>query len=764
MKRFLNWLLDYSWISLIVILVISVFAFYWMKENTQMETDLDEYMPKNHPAFIYSDEAEDIFNIKDGIIIAIENKDGIYNANTLKKVKDLTKELQKLTEIEKDDVTSLYTADNIIGTEDGLDVKAFYKKVPKSGDDIAELAQNVRSNEMINQRLVSKDETVTVIIASIHDDVFSQEFYQKILEVSHSYEDSNHKLYVAGTPIVEGTLAFLAPKDMQKMVPIVIVVILIVLFLLLRSIKGTLLTFFVVIISTLWTFGLMAILNIPVYSVSTMIPVMLIAIGVADGIHLFNHLQLYISHHPGINKKDAIKEMISSMASPVIMTSVTTAVGFVSLLTSQVYPIKYFGLFTAFGVMAAMVFSLIFIPAGLMIFGLPKAAKKITKSKESGNNFAYRIAAYLLKHKMISIFASIIIVILSVIGMQKIWINSSFLDKFEKDSEIVITDTFINEKFGGTSNINLILESNKKDQFKDPETLRLVDLLQKNIEDSLDVIGDSFSLADYLRRMNKVMNADREEYNIIADSKDLNAQYLLLYEMSGDPDNLWKVVNYDYSKLNVNIQLKSDDSKSIRSAIKVIEQYEDRFKELGVDVNYAGSGYKALVFTDLILKGQISSLILSLIIVIVLLTVMFRKLIVGLAASIPLILTALISFGLMGALDIPLSTTTALLSSIAIGIGIDYAVHFVEQYKTNAQKGLTPLKTAQYTMYHSGRAISFNAIVVIAGFLVLLFSVFPPNRELGALISLNMFTSFLGTLTILLVILNFSKVFFKQKK
>ena len=202
MKRFLNWLLDYSWISLIVILVISVFAFYWMKENTQMETDLDEYMPKNHPAFIYSDEAEDIFNIKDGIIIAIENKDGIYNANTLKKVKDLTKELQKLPEIEKDDVTSLYTADNIIGTEDGLDVKAFYKKVPKSGDDIAELAQNVRSNEMINQRLVSKDETVTVIIASIHDDVFSQEFYQKILEVSHSYEDSNHKLYVAGTPIV----------------------------------------------------------------------------------------------------------------------------------------------------------------------------------------------------------------------------------------------------------------------------------------------------------------------------------------------------------------------------------------------------------------------------------------------------------------------------------------------------------------------------------------------------------------------------------
>lgn len=764
MKRILNWLLNYSWLSMILIVLISVFAFYWMKTNTTMETDLDEYMPKNHPAFIYSDEAEDIFNIKDGIIIAIENKEGVYNSNTLKKVKDLTKELQKLPEIEKDDVTSLYTADNIVGTEEGLDVKAFYKKTPKSNEKIYQLAENVRSNEMVDLRLVSDDETVTLVVANIHDDVFSQEFYQRILDISHSYEDDEHTLYVAGTPIVEGTLAYLAPKDMQKMVPIVIVVILIVLFLLLRSVKGTLLTFFVVIISTLWTFGLMAWLNIPIYSVSTMIPVMLIAIGVADGIHLFNHLQLHISQNPGVSKKDAIKNMINHMASPVIMTSITTAVGFVSLLTSQVYPIKYFGLFTAFGVMGAMLFSLVFIPAGLMIFGLPKASKSIKESKESNDNFAYRIAAFLLRHKIVSVYITVFIILISIVGMQKIWINSSFLDKFEKDSEIVLTDAFINEKFGGTSNINLILEAKQKDQFKDPETLRLVDLLQKNIEDSLDVVGDSFSLADYLRRMNKVMHADREDYNTIPNSKDLNAQYLLLYEMSGDPDNLWKVVNYDYSKLNVNIQLKSDDSKSIRSAIKIIEQYEERFGELGVDVNYAGSGYKALVFTDLILEGQISSLILSLLIVMVLLSIMFRKIIVGLAATVPLILTAFISFGLMGALNIPLSTTTALLSSIAIGIGIDYAVHFVEQYRLNVSKGFNPLKTAQYTMYHSGRAISFNAIVVIAGFMVLLFSVFPPNRELGALISLNMFTSFLGTLTILLVILNYSKVFFKKKK
>ena len=137
-------------------------------------------------------------------------------------------------------------------------------------------------------------------------------------------------------------------------VPIVILVILIVLFITLRSIKSTFITLGVVFLSTVWAFGLMASVGIPIYAVSTMIPVMLIAIGVADGIHLYSHLQTYMAHNPGVSKKEAVSEMLNHMWKPVVMTSITTAVGFISLLTSEVYPVKYFGIFTAFGVMAAM--------------------------------------------------------------------------------------------------------------------------------------------------------------------------------------------------------------------------------------------------------------------------------------------------------------------------------------------------------------------------------------------------------------------------
>ncbi len=906
MTNFLIKLLEYKWLSLVAIILLSAAFFMKMKENSSMETDLDKYMPHDHPAFVYSDKAEEWFGIQDGIIVAIENKNGIYNQETLDTLKSLTKRLQKFDEIEKADVTSLYTADNIIGTEDGMDVKRFYKRVPKTDEKLSKLQQNVRNNEMVYGRLVSENEQVTVIIAEIGDDVFTQEFYNEILETTASFQTDDIIIHVAGRPIIEGTMALLGPADMKKMVPIVILVITLVLLIMLRSIKSTIITMLVVFLSTLWAFGLMAWVNIPIYAVSTMIPVMLIAIGVADGIHLYSHLQLFMRKNPLATKLEAVSDMIKKMWKPVAITSITTSVGFISLLTSQVYPIKYFGIFTAFGVMAAMFFSLVLLPALIMATGLPKVKRKSTnliillvfliilkafglmawinipiyavltmipvmliaigiadgtslynhlqlfmrkkplatklevvsdmikkmwepvfitsiaisagfislltsqgfpikyfvffiafsvlitlffslvllpvllmatglpKAKEAKEakeedvhdlGYAGKFADKILKRKSMSMIITALIIVVSVVGMQKIWINSSFLEKFEEDCDIVLTDHFINENFGGTTTLSLILDAGEehKDVFKQPDVLLLVDKMQTQLETDLQVVGNSFSLTDYVKRMNKVMNADKEAFNTIPDSQDMVAQYLLLYEMSGDPENLNKVVDYDYSKLNITYQLKSDNSKAINSALAIIDTYEDEFKEKGITINYAGSGYKGLIFTDLILEGQIMSLILSLIIVIVLLSLMFKNIKIGLIGAIPIIVTSLVSFGIMGFLNIPLSTTTALLSSIAIGIGIDYAVHFIEQYRLNAEQTGDPIKTAEITMHHSGRAISYNAIVVIAGFLVLLFSVFPPNRQLGALVSLNMFVSFVGTVTIMLVLMNVSKVFFKKK-
>ncbi len=751
-----------SWAVLIIVMALTIYFIGAMSKNARMETNLDEYMPKTHPSFIYSDQAEEWFNIKDGILIAIENKNGIYNTQTLEKIKAISEDLQAMDEFDDFDVMSLYTADNIVGDEYGMDVKAFYKRAPKSAEKLDEIRQNVKTNDMVYGRLVSADETVALIVAGMNGD-FTQEFHQKITEFAKGFESENETIYVAGRPIVEGTMALLGPADMKRMVPIVLLVIGVVLFLLLRSYRATTATLVSVFISSIWAFGLMSVLNVPIYSVSTMIPVMLIAIGVAYGVYFYNHLAQFYEKQPKATRSAAVMYVIKVLITPLAMAAFTTIIGFISLLSSQVYPIKYFGIFTAVGILVAFLLALTFLPAMVIIFGYKPKIKKVKNTSLQKNDTWENVTNWLLLRKKAIYISVVVVLIISGIGIQKVWINSSFLSNFEKNSDIVLTDKFVNSKFGGTSTLNVILESDEQSAFKQPANLILIDQMQDETEE-LALVGNSFALTDYIKRMNKVMNADEEEFYSIPSDNEMIAQYLLLYEMSGDPQNLEKVTNYDYNRTNITFQLKGDDSKTINEALSVIKQFEDRLNEKGITINYAGSGYKALVFTDLILEGQIMSIAISLVLVLILLTIMFRSFKAGLIGSIPIIITATFSFGVMGLLNIPLSTTTALLSSIAIGIGIDYAIHFMQYYKVNTKESGDKLSGLYATMNQTGKAILFNAIVVIAGFMVLLFSVFPPNRKLGALVSMNMFTSLVGTLTIMMVLVYSYNVFIKKKK
>src|SRR5690554_46817 len=367
MRRTIDFVLKKPVLTLVILLLITGFFTQQIMTKAKMETNLDNYMPRDHEAFILSDYYEEVFAIKDAIIVAVENEEGVLNPGTLQKIDEITRRISNLPEINPGDVRSLSTVDNIIGSDFGLEIKPFYTEVPRTKEEIAKLNSDLKQNEMVRERIISKDGTATLISAELTDKTIDRRaLYQKVTAVLSGYEGPE-RLYVAGQPVVEGTLAHLMPTDMRKMVPLVVLVIFTVLLLTLRSLKSALLTLGVVLFSTIWAFGLMAACNIPIYSVSTMIPVMLIALGVADGVHLLSHLRQTMLTRPRLGLTETIKDMIACLWKPVVMTSVTTAVGFLSLMTSEVYPIKYFGLFTAFGVMAAMIFSLLFIPASLKL-------------------------------------------------------------------------------------------------------------------------------------------------------------------------------------------------------------------------------------------------------------------------------------------------------------------------------------------------------------------------------------------------------------
>jgi hypothetical protein len=766
MRRINNFVMKRPIITLLILLAITSYFTYEIYEKARIETNLDKYMPENHPAFKKSDHYEELFDIDDSVVVAIENENGIYNRSTLQQIEDISRKLADLDGIDGDSIKSLATADNITGSDFGLEVNPFFTEIPNTEKEFEALKQAVNDNEMISGRIVSKDNKVTLIqVGLIEGGVDRIQLYQAIQSNIRDFEGFT-EIYIAGQPVIEGTLANLMPQDMKIMIPLVILIIAIVLLLTFRSIKSTLLTLGVVLFSTIWAFGLMSALGIPIYAVSTMIPVMLIALGVADGVHLLSHLKDTMLENPNLSTSEAIADMIKNMWKPVVMTSITTAVGFISLLTSEVYAVKYFGLFTAFGVLAAMIFSLIFIPAGLKLFNLPKFKSNNDDKKDNkSENIFYKISDGVLNNKKKIIVISIVIFMVGIIGAQSLWINSSFLSKFQDDEDIIIANNFINKHFGGTTNLNVIIKSKEVDALKNPEYLNDLWQLQKELEE-IENVGDSLAITDFLRRINKVMNEDQEKYNRIPETRELTAQYLLLYSMSGDPEDLNRVIDYDYRRVNLQINLKDDDARLITSVINKIEEFQKKSSLKDLEIDFAGSAYTNRVFANLILEGQIKSLVLSIFIVIVLLGLLFRSPIAGLFGSLPIIITAMVNFGIMGYLNIALNTTTALISSIAVGMGIDYSIHLLSKYKYYGSKGLSYKNAARETIEHAGKAITYNAVVVIAGFMVLIFSSFPPNRELGYLVSLSLFSSFILTLTLVVALIDKykPKFIFRNKK
>ncbi len=739
-------------ILVVLVALLSLFVF-GIATNATLVTDLTKYMPSTHPSFMASDAAEELFNIQNSILLVIESPTSIYNTGTLEKIKRITEELpQHFEEIAEGKVTSLATADNITSSDGDMEVQPFYTEVPTTEEELAALEASVQANSMINGRNVSLDSTATLIIAEIAGDSDATSLQKRLNAYAKQWEGPE-RIYVAGRPIVEGSLAELGPKDMAIMFPLVILFMIILLYLLLRSVRDTTINMIIVLFGTLFAFGTKTLLGIPIYAVDTMIPVMLIAIGVAYGIHMHNAIHHRLQDNPDISRDQLAQAVLKEMIRPIFMTALTTAIGFMALMSSEVLPVRYFGLFAAIGVISEMLLALILFPASIYLLGIPKKRAKglVTKQEKPPKN--HRWGALLVNHQKTVITIAVLIILVGGYGATKVWIDTSFLANFEPDSPIALTDAFVNQKFGGTSSLNIILSSEEEGIFKEPEVLKAMDDLQMRLSQD-PMVGATFSLTTFLKQMNLVMHENDPSFEQVPDSREMVAQYLLLYEFSGDPETLEKVVDYDYANANITFQLKSDSSAVLGSIMDLVEEATPRFAAHGIEISFAGSGYKTFVFSSLLLKGQILSLALSFIIVALLLTLLFKNIWVGLAGTVPIAITAVVNFGVMGLLNIPLSSATALISSIAVGIGVDYSIHLLEHYTNRRLKGFSREEATRETLSHTGRAIILNAIAVMGGFAVLLFSVFPPNRQVGALIMLNMAMSALLTLTVLIVIIN----------
>ena len=769
MKRFFELVIRFPRLTIAITLLLTVF-FAWQLKNLRLEADLDEYLPDDHPAIVYEELMQDIFNYQESMVIAVFNDgpDGIFNPRTLAKIKRITEETAKVRYViaqRDEDVKSLSSMDTIIGVEDGIEVVPIMEEPPETPEEMERLKQRLYGNDMFVGWLVSEDGTAAMILAKIENNQEMQVYaYEEVKKIVAREQGDGDRIYIAGQPVLEATFVEHIVRNFKTMIPFILGIIIVLLYVLFGSLRGVALPLLVVVASVIWSMGFMGMIGAPAYDLTTIMPVILIAMGSADGIHIIIRYYEEAAASGSRDRKAVALETMLTIWPPIVMTSITTAIGFGSLLTSRLVPIRSFGIFTGVGILCALLFSLTFIPASLALMKLPEKNDRKTLNKRINgaiqdyiDRLLGAVGLTVYRYRLaICIFCGLLALVAGA-GFLKLKANDSWVEMFPHDSDVYIANKLICEKLNGSMTLNVIIEGDEAGAIKSPSVLRKIDGLKKVAEES-EAVGGTISIADYIKRMNKVMNADSEEFNTIPDTREAVAQYLLLYSISGDPDDFDEVVDYDYRQANMTVMLKDDHTAVVKSIAESLERYiAENFADEPVKATLTGYAYVTQVVIEMAVRGMLTSIVISILIIYLMTAIMFRSTPGGIYNILPITMAMLLNFGLMGTLGIAIGFANSVTFAVAMGIGVDYAIHLVFKFQRETAVNSDLGEVSAITLKTSGKAILFNAVVVTAGFLVLLTSSFTGHQIMGRLLALSMVTSFLGSITLLPAALSFFK-------
>jgi len=749
-----SFLVRYRWWIIAASILISGF-FGLQIFRAEINPDMESYVYEKMPSRINTNMIEEIFGADEMVLVLFESED-ILQKETLLRIKKINKQLKDLEGI--DETLSLFDAKNIKGEDGAMVVDATVRRIPKTDEKMEALRDEIKENNLVYKVLVSEDFTLTSIIATIQPGVVDDDIVIAIEEVLEA-NPGPEKTYIGGLPYIKANVAMEMAKEFKLLMAIGLGIMLIMLYIFFREIRGVLLPFTVVILSILFAMGLIPLIGWQMSIITLLLPIMLIAIANDYGIHMMAKYQEYNTHGNNSSITSMAKGVYTSLRSPILLTGITTIAGILCLLSHKMLPAKQLGVVAAAGIGFALLLSLIFIPAALSIIG---KSKPVTSKNPSKKRLIDRILEYfgrlVAAHPRRIVISAILISLVSGIGIFMLQVDTNLENFFPEKHPVRISSEIINETFGGSQNISILVEGD----ILDPEIMQKIDNYEMQLKQN-PAVGNVMSIASVIREISKALNDPGEPmYDMIPDSRNALAQYMELYMMSGDPDDLERMVDFDYQRAQVMVRINDGSNAALKGVLADIEELaggDEHATRIG------GYGLVATDLADLVVNGQVLSLVIALVVVFILLSILFRSVSAGLIGSVPLAMAMIFLFGWMGYMGISLDIATALLSSIMIGVGVDYTIHFLWRYKAERGGGLEPVKAVMKTLTTTGRGITFNAFSVILGFCALPFSVFSPLRYFGFLVIVSIFTCLIGALVIIpALVLIFKPAFLEGKE
>ncbi len=733
-----NWIIKFRWVIIIGFILLTALMAIQMP-NAKIEPDLKEALPKHMKSKVNTDRIEEIFGGDDMLMILFETKD-VLNKKTLARIKKISKKLNRIKGVDK--VMSLFDLKNIYGEDGAMIVDPAVKRIPKNAQQKEQLRQSIINNDMVYGTVVSEDFKYTSIITKLDSDAKHDSIINVVDSLLTKFP-GNEIIHKGGDPYLKYYVQNDIAGDMVLLIPVALILMLIMLFIAFRRIRGVLLPFGVVIMSIIFGLGLMPVLGWKLSAVSILMPIMIIAIANDYGIHLVSRYQEMNTFDTKLTVRELAIDGFIHLKKPIIITGITTIAGMLGLLSHIMIPAKQLGIIAAVSIAYALILSLIFIPAVLSLLKKSKPVYSIGNDKKNMlDRWLEHIARFVTQKYKAILLGSVIITIISSTGIFLLDSDSNMVNFFPKKHPVRISTNIINDNFGGSQNINVLISGD----IKSPDIMKKLDYYESQII-NIDGVGNVTSIAKVIREMSKAMNDKGEKfYDAIPDTREAIAQYFELYSMSGDPDDFEQIVDFDYKNAILSVLINKTSNKNINHIVKEIKnltQNDENVKIIG------GAGIINTELQSTITTGQISSLLIGIVVIALIMMLIFRSVRAGLLSSVPLIFALVLIFGLMGYFAIKLDVAIAMLSSIMIGVGVDYTIHFLWRYKSERINGLKYKDAVIKTLTTTGKGIIINAFSVIIGFTALLFSVFMPIKFFGFLIVISIFACLVGALIII---------------
>ena len=717
-------------VIVMVVLLTVVFGFY--AGRVGITTDIKSFFPEDHPQVVSYDEINEKFGGADRIMVALTTSD-VFSLTSLSTIEQLTHELEQISGVTN--VRSLTTIDEIAGSEWGIDVIPLIGEIPTEQQELATLRERVLKDDMYVGTIVSSDATGALHVVEVDPGSSAVEVALSIQELLESIDVTGGQLYLTGTPVLNAVLADSMQADLMKLFPMVLLLVAVILFLYFRNLRGVILPFITVLISVVWTLGLMGMLGKQLSPLNAVMPVLLVSLGSAYGIYMIARYNDELLE--GADREKAVSQTLKSVGISVFLAGTTTIAGFASNVSSSITLMKDFGLFTAYGVLVALLISLTFIPALLLLLPVPKkvAAKGGNGQDRTLAKVLGRIAHLVVAKKRSVLVTMAIILVIAVLGIPQLSTDSNFFNFFADDTAPKIAYEMVKDKFSGSESVEIVITGD----LLDPDVLHAMENLQTDLEQTGLVVRPQ-SIVNILQRVNMALNDGDPAFEVLPATRELAAQYLLLMEMSGG-EMLEQFLTLDYGQARIQALVRDSSNEATTRLFSEIDMLFAKYF-VHLDVEVAQTGIVALLdaLASMIIEGQISSLFMALLTVFVIVLLLLRSWEGSLFSTIIVASTILINFGVMGWLGIPLDIVTVLISSIGVGVGVDYSIHIYTRYQEERQKH-DPAQSVTNAIIHTGKAIVTNAGSVIAGFLILLLSSFPPFRYFGSLVTMTMFVA-----------------------